>query len=419
MSYVSHSKIILIEQERDVAVHTSSRNTGKVHAPFLYDPVKKKIFAKAASLGYEMWQAYSHYKNIFFKQDGVLEVANDQLGIDRLHKYMKWGEANGLRREHDFKFLDRNEIKAIEPNVHCSSAIYCSKDASVDYGSLTKNLIHDSKLFGCTVLIGHRVKRISRSTENRMLTLVLEQGNEKKINTEFVVNAAGGNSIDIAHSLGIAMELTDLHFKGEYWLAPPEYNDLTKRSIYSVPKYPEYPFLDPHWIVRIDGRCEVGPNAVPVFGPYAYTLSKNLKYFIPKICESLRTSGARKIFFDKQFLFLASNELKSSLSKTTMINRTREFLPQLRASAFIQRGTAGIRSCLVDKDGKFLPDTLIIKKDHSLHILNYNSPGATGALPMAAIVVNRLIEDGVVVPNLSGASKSLWDIRSISEKMQL
>jgi L-2-hydroxyglutarate oxidase len=419
LSSVSHSKIILIEQECDVAVHTSSRNTGKVHAPFLYDPVKKKIFAKAASLGYEMWQAYSHYKNIFFKQDGVLEVANDQLGIDRLHKYMKWGEANGLRREHDFKFLDRNETKTIEPNVHCSSAIYCSKDASVDYGSLTKNLIHDCKLFGCTVLIGHRVKRISRSTENRMLTLVLEQGNEKKINTEFVVNAAGGNSIDIAHSLGIAMELTDLHFKGEYWLAPPEYNDLTKRSIYSVPKYPEYPFLDPHWIVRVDGRCEVGPNAVPVFGPYAYTLSKNLKYFIPKICESLRTSGARKIFFDKQFLFLASNELKSSLSKTTMINRTREFLPQLRASAFIQRGTAGIRSCLVDKDGKFLPDTLIIKKDHSLHILNYNSPGATGALPMAAILVNQLIEDGTVVPNPSGASKSLWDIRSISEKMQL
>jgi L-2-hydroxyglutarate oxidase len=366
-----------------------------------------------------MWQAYSHYKKILFKQDGVLEVANDQLSIDRLHKYMEWGEANGLRREHDFKFLDRNETKAIEPNVHCSSAIYCSKDASVDYGSLTKNLIQDCQLFGCTVLIGHRVKRILRSTGNSMLTLVLEQGNEKKINTEFVVNAAGGNSVDIAHSLGIAMELTDFHFKGEYWLAPPEYNDLTKISIYSVPKYPEYPFLDPHWVVRVDGRCEVGPNAVPVFGPYAYNLSKNLKCLVPKIFESLRTSGARKIFFDKQFLFLASNELKSSLSKTTMINRTREFLPQLRASAFIQRGTSGIRSCLIDKDGKFLPDTLIIKKDDSLHILNYNSPGATGALPMAAIIVNRLIEDGVVVPNPSGASKSLWDIRSISEKMQL
>ena len=74
LSSVSHSKIILIEQEYDVAVHTSSRNTGKVHAPFIYDPVKKKIFAKAASIGYEMLQAYSHYKKILFKQDGVLEV---------------------------------------------------------------------------------------------------------------------------------------------------------------------------------------------------------------------------------------------------------------------------------------------------------------------------------------------------------
>jgi L-2-hydroxyglutarate oxidase len=418
LSSVSHSKIILIEQEYDVAVHTSSRNTGKVHAPFIYDPVKKKIFAKAASLGYEMWQAYSHYKKILFKQDGVLEVANDQIGIDILHKYMEWGEANGLLREQDFKFLDRNETKAIEPNVCCSSAIYCSKDASVDYGSLTKNLIQDCKSFGCTVLFGHRVKGISHSTVNKTLTLILEQGNEKKINTEFVVNAAGGNSVDIAHSLGIAMELTDLHFKGEYWIAPPEYNDLTKMSIYSVPKYPEYPFLDPHWIVRVDGRCEVGPNAVPVFGPYAYNLSKNLKYLIPKIFESSRMSGVRKIFFDKKFLFLASNELRSSLSKTTMINRVREFLPHLRASAFTQRGTAGIRSILIDRNGKFLPDTLIIKKDHSLHLLNYNSPGATGALPMAAMLVNRLIEDGLVVPNSSGAPKSLWDIRSISAKMQ-
>ncbi|HYX55597.1 MAG TPA: FAD-dependent oxidoreductase [Nitrososphaeraceae archaeon] len=419
LTSVSDSKIILIEQEKDVAVHTSSRNTGKVHAPFIYDPVKKKIFAKAASLGYDMWQAYSHYKKILFKQDGVLEVANDQIGIDILHKYMEWGEANGLLREQDFKFLDRNETKAIEPNVRCSSAIYCSKDASVDYGSLTKNLIQDCKSFGCTVLLGHKVKGISHSTINKTLTLILEQGKEKKINAEFVVNAAGGNSVDIAHSLGIAMELTDLHFKGEYWIAPPEYNDLTKMSIYSVPKYPEYPFLDPHWIVRVDGICEVGPNAVPVFGPYAYNLRKNLKYLIPKIFESSRMSGVRKIFFDKKFLFLASNELKSSLSKTTMINRVREFLPHLRASAFTQRGTAGIRSALIDKNGKFLPDTLIIKKDDSLHLLNYNSPGATGALPMAAMLVNRLIEDGLVMPNSSGARKSLWDIQSISAKMQL
>src|ERR671935_438109 len=72
--------VALIEQERNIAQHTSSRNTGKVHAPFLYDPAKKKTFAKAASLGYEMWQRYSNHKGLPFKRNGVLEVALDDKG---------------------------------------------------------------------------------------------------------------------------------------------------------------------------------------------------------------------------------------------------------------------------------------------------------------------------------------------------
>ncbi|HZI71579.1 MAG TPA: FAD-dependent oxidoreductase, partial [Nitrososphaeraceae archaeon] len=75
LSSLCNLKVLLIEQEKNVAFHTSSRNTGKVHAPFLYDPVKKKLFAKAASMGYEMWHKYSNNKRLLFKQDGVLEVA--------------------------------------------------------------------------------------------------------------------------------------------------------------------------------------------------------------------------------------------------------------------------------------------------------------------------------------------------------
>jgi L-2-hydroxyglutarate oxidase len=100
-----------------------------------------------------------------------------------------------------------------------------------------------------------------------------------------------------------------------------------------------------------------------------------------------------------------------------MINRTREFLPQLKASVFTQRGTAGIRSSLINKDGKFIPDTLIIKQGHSMHILNYNSPGATGALPMAAFIVSKLFEDGIISARVNVDDKCLWDFRSIAEKI--
>ena len=404
--------VVLLEQEKNVAQHSSSRNTGKVHAPFLYDPVKKKTFAKAAALGYEMWQKYSSFKRMQFKHDGVLEVAVDDKGLDRLYKYLEWGIANGLTKN-ELQLLDKNEVTKTEPNVRCVSAIYCSKDASVNYGAFTIGLLEDIQSFGSNLLLGHKVQRIS-SYGQGLYSMITNQ--RKEIRAEYLVNVAGGNSMDIAQMMGVAKGYTDIHFRGEYWQAPPEYHNLTKLSIYSVPKHPEYPFLDPHWIVRADNTCEVGPNAVPVFGPYAYNWRTNLANMLPKIMESSQT-GARKIFFDRQFLSLVSTELKSSLSKTMMINRVREFLPPLRPSAFTQRGTAGIRSSVVDKNGRFIPDTLILERDSSLHVLNYNSPGATGALPMAANIASKIIRAGIV--QTSERARSLWDAHAIADIMKV
>jgi L-2-hydroxyglutarate oxidase len=299
----------------------------------------------------------------------------------------------------------------MEPNVRCVSALYCSKDASVDYGALTLGLLNDLKSFGCKLAIGQKVIRIVRKDGEYSIST----STGKHMTASYIVNAAGGNSMDIAHSMGAAKEYTDLHFRGEYWQAPEEYHDLTKLSIYSVPKHPEYPFLDPHWIVRADGRREVGPNAVPVFGPYAYGWRRNLADMIPKIVESSRT-GARRAVFDRQFLSLASSEFRSSISKSAMIARAREFLPLIRASKFTKRGTAGIRSSVIDRMGKFVPDTLVTWEENAVHLLNYNSPGATGALPMAAKIASRILELGEI--SESEKPKSLWDAKSIAEQMK-
>jgi (S)-2-hydroxyglutarate dehydrogenase len=424
LSSVTNSRIVLVEQEKKIALHTSSRNTGKVHAPFLYDPAKKKFFAKAASLGFDMWKHYCKLKSLPFVQDGVIEVATSDTGINRLNKYLIWGVANGLENGKDVRILDKNQVQQIEPNIKCVSAILCDKDASVNYGLITQSLILDAQSFGCEILLSSRVKKILHlGSKREYVEMLITNGREEhKIATKFLINAAGGNAIDIAHSLGIAKEYTDVHFRGEYWQAPPQYHDLTYRSVYSVPKYPEYPFLDPHWIVRIDGTREVGPNAVPVFGPYAYNWTKNTKYLVPKILESISAPGTYKMLFDRQFLSLLSHEVQSSLSKTVMINRVTEFLPQLKASSFTKRGTAGIRSLLIDRDGKFVSDTMIIKKNYSMHILNYNSPGATGSLPMGAAIVDELLHCGIIMDDRvkkEGEKKSIWDIQKISNEMNL
>src|SRR5215469_15352854 len=106
---------------------------GKVHAPFLYDPIKKRLFAKAAFLGFNMLKEYCSLKSLHFKQDGVLEVPTYDKAIDRLHKYLEWGYSNGLQ-ENEIRFLEHDEIKNLEPNVRCLAGIYCLKDGSIDYG---------------------------------------------------------------------------------------------------------------------------------------------------------------------------------------------------------------------------------------------------------------------------------------------
>jgi len=406
LSQITPRKILVLDQAPQVGFHTSSRNTGKVHAPFLYDPEKKKVFAKAAKAGFEMWETYSKQKNLPFKKDGVLEVALDEQGIKRLEKYMSWGEQNGLEKD-DIILLDGTDVKKQEPEVSCQKAIYCKKDASVDYGILTKNIMEDAKQSGATFLLDTRAESIVDKKD----FLEIKTNNDV-IQTNFLINAAGGMSIDLAHQMNVRQDLTDIHFRGEYWQAEHEYQNLTKTSVYSVPKHPEYPFLDPHWIVRSDGRCEIGPNAVPVFSPYGYTISENLRQMPSKVLEML-SSGAKKMLFDSQFLSLASGEILSSLSKNIMINRVKEFLPRVDPKKFKKRGTAGIRASVIDKDGKFVPDAVITQGEKSFHILNYNSPGATGALPFAVYIISQMQKKGLV--KIEHDKCGPWSFGAISE----
>lgn len=414
ISFLNKTKqIAVIEQAHRVAFHTSGRNTGKVHAPYLYNPEKKKMFAKASFHGYEMWEEYSKLKNLPFKKDGVIEVSLDEKGTKILERYLKWGKQNGLQ-DRDIKLMDKNELKKIEPAIKCESALYVYKDGSADYSKFTDALMQDSKSNGINFLLDTKVTNIKKVNDKWKITL----NNEHVIYANFVINAAGGEAIDIAHKIGIAGKLTDVHFRGEYWKVPTEYNNLTKTSVYSVPEYPDYPFLDPHWIIRVDGSCEIGPNAVPVFSPYGYNKTENIREFIPKMLEMLR-SGARKTIFDKQFQELAINEIQSSMSKSVMINRVKRFLPKIDAKKITEKGTAGIRSSVINENGQFVPDVILEGDSMSFHILNYNSPGATGALPFSAFIVNNLNKQGMFEGESSDAQCGAWKFSNIIEKMTL
>jgi L-2-hydroxyglutarate oxidase len=296
------------------------------------------------------------------------------------------------------------EVSIVEPHLRCQAAILCKKDASVNYGHITQTLGNQisiknkqARIVTCSKVVDIRFKDSSKQSLKVEYVDSLEK-TKKETDCSFLINAAGSNSINILNKLQIEHPYQDLLFRGEYWIAPPKYNNLTSHSIYSVPQFQQFPFLDPHWIIRASGTREVGPNACPVFSPYGYNNFANAKEFLPKMYGliSKKNHGLNRSLFRRELLDLVSKEAFSSISKRYMIHRVKRFLPSIEPKDFRARGTAGIRSVLIDKDGSFVSSPIFILQDNILHILNYNSPGATGAFPISYAIVFKLLCKGIL-----------------------
>ncbi len=395
-------KICVIEKEHQVAMHASSRNTAVVHSPFYLNPETKGAFAKSSIISYPMWESLAKDRNVPWLKTGVYEIGFSDKQHKSLEEYMKWGEINGIPKG-DLELLDGKEISKREPNVKCYSGIYCNREVSTNYGHFTNEICSDSKKNGTKFLLNHNVKSIKK---NKNTTIVFEDDSE--ITANFVINCAGGNSLDIGQMMGVANEYSDLHFRGEYWVADPRYRDLVKSTIYTVAEFKGYPFLDPHWIKKADGETEIGPNAVPVPSPETYEgYIGDINTSISKLKEIV-TGNALKLLSDSQFLKMVSKEWLSSISKTAMVHRVQKFIPKVKPEYFSKRGTAGIRSPVITPQGKFLLDVMELENDNSFHIINYNSPGATGAPAYSAFIVKKLQEKGFLDYPLN-EKKSFWN----------
>jgi L-2-hydroxyglutarate oxidase len=99
-----------------------------------------------------------------------------------------------------------------------------------------------------------------------------------------------------------------------------------------------------------------------------------------------------------------------------MVNRVKQFIPAIKPSFFTKRGTAGIRSPVITKKGEFLSEILELETENSIHIINYNSPGATGAPAYSAFVVKKLQDRGVLNFKIK-QDNGMWDFQKIIEQM--
>jgi L-2-hydroxyglutarate oxidase len=356
-----------------------------------------------------MWKVLAHEKNIPWVQGGTIEIALDEEQHKTLERYMVLGKENGLTEE-DISILDSNELKQKEPHLNCYSGLYCTKEGSTNYGLLTKAVSELSKKNGTDILLKRNVKNVEETPDQ--VNIIFSDGST--LTSNFVINCSGGNSLDIAKKFGLLNGYSDLHFRGEYWVADSNIKNLVKTNIYTVPRYLEFPFLDPHWIKKANGETEIGPNAVPVDSPEAYdSFITDIPTVLSKISDIV-TGSAKKLFLNPDFISLVSKEFLSSVSKSAMVERVKKFIPGIEPRDFPKRGTSGIRTPVLSPNGDFVSEMIEIEGKNSFHIVNYNTPGATGAPAYSAFVVKKLREKGIL-PQSKNQKNSIWNFEKIFE----
>ena len=94
----------------------------------------------------------------------------------------------------------------------------------------------------------------------------------------------------------------------------------------------------------------------------------------------------------------------------------KKFIPGIEPGNFSKRGTSGIRTPVLSPDGDFVSEMIEIEGKNSFHIVNYNTPGATGAPAYSAFVIKKLQEHEI----LDGTPKkqnSIWNFENIIEQI--
>lgn len=389
------ARICVIEREPDVAMHTSGRNTGVVHSPFYMDPDAKAVLARAALVSRGMWESLCRARGIPWSPVGTIEVATGARQAAALARYERWAARNGMP-DGSVELLDGRDVARLEPNVRCHSALRCTRDASTDYAALTRAVRDAAAANGVEFMTGRAAEPAGGRGAAGACRLRVAAAAGGAVDAALVVNCAGGRSLALAQAFGLAEGHAALHFRGEYWTAAPGRAGLVGTNVYSVARRPEFPFLDPHWIRRADGRAEIGPNAVPVPAPDAYGTPAVGPAAAAAAARALSSRAVRRLFSSASFVSLVSGELLSSLSKSAMVRRVRRFIPSVRPSHFASRGTAGIRTPVVSPAGRFVPDVMELAGESSFHIVNYNSPGATGAPAYSAHAVALMRRAGLL-----------------------
>jgi L-2-hydroxyglutarate oxidase LhgO len=337
-------EVIILESERQVGMHTSSRNSEVIHAGLHYHPNSLK--ASLCVAGKELLYRYCAEQGVAHSRCGKLTVAAAAAQMAALENIAANARASGVC---DLQWLNAAQAQRLEPALQCTAALHSPSSGIIDSHGYMQSLLTQAERLGANLVFGTTVTAL-RPTSGGIEVVA---GEGEPVRARRVVNCAGLNAHRVAASVeGLSTRyIPAIHYaKGSYFSLAGK-SPFT-RLIYPVPSSGGH--LGIHMTLDLGGAARFGPD---------FEWVEKIDYAV----DSARAA----VFYDA----------------------IREYWPALQAGQ-LQAAYAGVRPKL-SAAGEATRDFYISDpKDHGIsglvNLFGMESPGLTASLAIGEYITALL-----------------------------
>ncbi len=253
MARAGHS-VMLVEQERRIGEHTSSRNSEVIHAGIYYSPGSLK--ARLCVEGRELLYSWCENHGVEHRRIGKLLVAVTEAEIPALEAIQVNARSSGVG---SLEVISQARLRELEPAVAGVAALLSPQTGIIDSHAYMESLLAEAQRYGADLALDTRVERLVPAVDG-WLVEGTSCGESFKLHVRRVVNAAGLFASQLAERIeGLAPE----HVPATYWCLG-RYFSYSGRSPFHHLVYPmpeaNMAGLGVHATLDLSGQVRFGPD---------------------------------------------------------------------------------------------------------------------------------------------------------------
>ena len=370
------SKIIILEKEKEIGLHTSGRNSGVLHSGIYYRP--NTIKAKVCSQGSKRMRNWIEKRKLSLKDCGKVIVPSNLEEDKMLDTLYERGVKNGCEVE----LWNERKLTKFMPEAYSASgrALWSPKTCVVNPKEVLNQLEKELISMGVEIIKDAKIQRIN------LVQNSIETTNNLNLYFDYVFNATGLQSDRVSKLFNIDHPYKLLPFKGLYWKLTKNCPIQIKANLYPVPDL-NVPFLGVHFTPNTQGLVSIGPTATPAWGRENYNGFEKIEAIMA--LENLNILIKQYISDKNKFREYVHKQAFQAI-RPFLVNAAKKLVPKIRSEHIEFSHKVGIRAQLFNlKEMNLVDDFVSINSKNSTHILNSISPAFTSSFELADLIIDK------------------------------